>query len=300
MIKRDPNTLDPQHWQISNSSNARQTLITPNSDAPIIHSLGSTPTIQWFEADYWQALNQITGTNSGRGTTYFIRQGASEMVLRAYLRGGMIGKWIKRTFWFKQVALTRVYREMALLDYLFHQGVAVPQPIAGLVTLDGLAPLSTFGLVCRNSILINKIPEAQDFHSYLLTQNVSHEYWHALGAQIAHMHLCGVNHHDLNIENVMLDKHGKVWLIDFDKCHWMGTDSIQYIAEHNLSRLARSLRKKQRLHINYHVTPTDWAALLKGYISFIGQHPDTLNLGACQVEDFTQALSKQLAALNIS
>ena len=298
-MKRDPNILNSQQWQISTSSDGRHTLITPHADASVIRSLGSAPTTEWFEANYWQNKNQIIGTNSGRGITYFIRQGVSEMVLRAYLRGGMIGQWIKRSFWFGQIERTRVYREIALLDYLYHQGVAVPKPIAGLITRHGLFPLSLFGWVYRNSILIEKIPKAKDFHGFLLTQNVLIEHWQALGAQIAHMHLSGVNHHDLNIENVMLDDQGKVWLIDFDKCSWVGTASLQRIAEDNLSRLARSLRKKQRLHSGYHVSPDDWTALLNGYIAFIEQHPDALQLGKGEVTDFTQALSLQLANLPI-
>lgn len=298
-MKRDPNILDPQHWQISTSPDARHTLITPNAQASIQQGLGSAPSAEWFEAEYWHSKDRITGTNSGRGITYFIRQGTRELVLRAYLRGGMIGKLIKRSFWFGKIERTRVYREMALLDYLHHQGVAVPQPIAGLITQHGLPPLKLLGLVYRNSILLDKIPHAKDFHGYLLKQSVAIEHWQALGAQIAHMHLCGVNHHDLNIENVMLDDHGKVWLIDFDKCGWVGTASLQLIAEDNLSRLARSLRKKQRLHVGYHVSPADWTALLDGYTTFIELHPDALQLGPNAVTDFTQALSSQLTSLQI-
>lgn len=256
-----PLTLSPEAWSTQAIPGSRQCLIVP-SDATTLDSAqpnsDNIPTADWFNAEYWQAQGKITGTNTGRGITYFIQHGKLNMVLRRYLRGGLIAKLIKQSFCFAGIAHTRVYQEMALLEYMRSCDLPVPRPIAGMISRH-------YGLVYRNSILIERIANAQDLHAYLLQQALPEHTWTALGHVIARMHLVGVDHHDLNIENILLDQQDKLWLIDFDKCGVFAQISIKTWPVDNIARLARSIRKQHTLHPTYHVSAKDWTALLSGY-----------------------------------
>ena len=278
-----PLTLSPKAWSIQATAGSKQYLIVP-SDATTLDSAqqhsDNIPTADWFNPEYWQAQDKITGTNSGRGITYFIQHGKLNMVLRRYLRGGLIAKLIKQSFCFAGVYRTRVYQEMALLEYMRNSDLPVPRPIVGMITRH------SYGLVYRNSILIERIADAQDLHAYLLQQSLPEHTWTALGHVIARMHLVGVDHHDLNIENILLDQQDKLWLIDFDKCGMFAQDSVTAWPIDNIARLARSIRKKHTLHTTYHVSAKDWTALLSGYQTqlqneapeVIAQIGDKLNL----------------------
>jgi 3-deoxy-D-manno-octulosonic acid kinase len=75
------------------------------------------------------------------------------------------------------------------------------------------------------------------------------------------MHLAQVNHTDLNIHNILLDKQSKVWIIDFDKCYQQTGDKWK---EDNLKRLLRSFHKElKKRHIKWQII--DWQDLLNGY-----------------------------------
>jgi 3-deoxy-D-manno-octulosonic acid kinase len=269
-----PLTLPPEAWSIQPLADSSEYLIVPADDinnasadasttteTHASHSADEAPTVDWFNPEYWQAQHKITGTNTGRGITYFIQEHDLKMVLRRYLRGGLIAKLITQSFWFTGLTRTRVYQEIALLNYMRSCDLPVPRPIAGLITRH-------FGVYYRNAILIERIADAQDLHAYLLQQSLPLKIWTALGHTIARMHLAGVDHHDLNIENILLDKQEKLWLIDFDKCDLFTQVSPKVSKAWpvaNIARLARSIRKQHTLHPTYHVSADDWTALITGY-----------------------------------
>ncbi len=239
--------LDTTNWHIEYDATTRRYLIRSTH----IHAAQ----ISWFDPEYWAQQKAITGTTTGRGITYFIQYNGIAMVLREYLRGGVIAKFVKRHFWFNGLEHTRVYQEMALLDAMQQHGLNVPKPIGGLI--------QRCGVVYRNQILLERISGAQDFHAHCQHDFVDNVHWQALGAEIAKMHQMGVYHHDLNIENVLLDNAGKVWLIDFDKCKFMQPDPQWQIA--NLARLARSIRKQRQQHADYCINEANWQAVLTSY-----------------------------------
>jgi 3-deoxy-D-manno-octulosonic acid kinase len=57
---------------------------------------------------------------------------------------------------------------------------------------------------------------------------------------IKRFHQAGLDHVDLNARNILVDPHGKPWLIDLDRCRLRAAGKWQ---EANLSRLARSIQK---------------------------------------------------------
>jgi len=263
---RSPITLSPQDWSIQVDESSGCYLLVPLVP-PAKNHTNDFPTLAWFDVSYWQSQDKISGTNHGRGITYFIQHATLHMVLRRYLRGGLIAKFIAQTFVFTGLTRTRVYQEIALLEYMRTCHLPVPRPIAGKISRH-------LGLFYRNQLLIERIPNAQDLHAYLLQQPLAVEVWTELGRIIARMHLAGVDHHDLNIENILLDQQGKLWLIDFDKCGGFNPETWPVA---NIARLARSIRKKQTIHSTYHVSADSLCRLLSGYTETLrNENPDTL------------------------
>lgn len=217
---------------------------------PYFHDMSAN----YFDPAYWQQQQAVTGSSSGRNTAWFIRHNGNAMVLRHYYRGGLIGKLLTDQFWLQPVAQSRAMQEFSLLQWMSAQGLPVPKPCA--------AHYGRCGLFYRADLLIEQIPDSTDLAHLLLQRSLTREEWQQTGSTIAMMHRKGVYHSDLNCHNILLDKHGKVWLIDFDKCQRRAAGDWP---QQNLARLQRSLLKEQQKHSGFHWQPADWQALLQGY-----------------------------------
>jgi 3-deoxy-D-manno-octulosonic acid kinase len=206
-----------------------------------------------FSADYWQQQNRIVGSAQGRGTTWFVQLDQLQGALRHYRRGGLFGKLISDHYIFNGWQKTRSVREFYLLDKLNQEGVNVPKPIAARVN-KGLFSYQA-------DLLSEKIPDAKDLVDILQHRTLSAQEYRAIGVQIKNMHNAQVNHSDLNIHNILLDKSGKVWLIDFDKCYQQSGDNWK---KSNLERLLRSFNKElNKRSIKWQAD--DWQDLIRGY-----------------------------------
>lgn len=213
-------------------------------------------TDSWFSGYYWQQRGQLTGQSKGRGTTYFFVHQGNEYVLRHYIRGGVIGKFIHDSYWYGGLSRTRVWQELQFLLQLDELGLPVPKPAAARVSKR---------LFCyRGDIILHKIPAANDVHQLLCRAPLSQCDWQNIGKTIRQFHNMQVFHHDLNIHNIMLDSNQKVWLIDFDKCGLKRGESWK---QKNLDRLFRSLNKEQTTTATYYFKLEDWQHLLLGYQS---------------------------------
>ena len=91
---------------------------------------------------------------------------------------------------------------------------------------------------------------------------IAGEVWHKIGKTVRQLHDAGVYHADLNSHNLLLDKEGKVWVIDFDKGAIRSPGNWQ---QANLERLLRSFNKESQLHTSFHFVPENWQALMAGY-----------------------------------
>lgn len=216
--------------------------------------LSEQVTDDWFSQDFWHKQGKLTGSASGRGTTHFIAHNDSELVLRHYCRGGLVGRFNKDRYLFTGWKQSRALREVQLLLSMQTAGLAVPLPIAARVIRSGL--------YYRADIIIEKIPGARDIHQHLLQSSLTAKQWQKTGEVIAAMHSAQVYHHDLNIHNIMLDDQSKIWLIDFDKC---GIKPGENWKADNLGRLLRSLKKEKGKYASYHFNQDNWQALLEGY-----------------------------------
>ena len=212
-----------------------------------------------FDPEYWCVKNKVIGSAQGRGTTWFVQINTLPAALRHYRRGGLFGKIIKDYYWFTKWQKTRSCEEFQLLQYLVDAGVNVPKPIAARAVKRFLC--------YQADILTQKIEGAQDLVAILRKTKLDANTYQLIGQQIKRLHNADVNHTDLNIHNILLDKNNKVWIIDFDKCH-LEPSSAQYDStwkKSNLNRLLRSFQKElNKCSINWQQN-SDWVAFESGY-----------------------------------
>jgi 3-deoxy-D-manno-octulosonic acid kinase len=206
-----------------------------------------------FDPQYWQYKQKVIGSAKGRGTTWFVQLDTLQAALRHYRRGGLFGKIISDSYFFTGYQKTRSIAEFHLLNHLKGQGVNVPTPIA--------ANVKRCGLLYQANILSEKIPAAADLVDLLQQRELTKHEYMSIGQEIKKLHQAQVNHTDLNIHNILLDKHGRVWIIDFDKCYQQKGDNWK---ERNLQRLLRSFNKElHKRQIKWSLE--DWNILINAY-----------------------------------
>ncbi len=212
-----------------------------------------------FDPDWLETEGLVTGSAPGRGSARFLRAEGLDMVLRHYMRGGLVARVSKDLFLRVSAAASRAMREFELLDWMRGQGLPVPRPLA--------ARYDPSGAVYRADILMERIPDALPLDQLIGHAALGEDTWREIGAVIAAMHLLGVDHSDLNVRNILLDGAGAVWLIDFDKCRRNMPDGR---GQANLDRLLRSFRKLQSQQPGVHWGEREWDLLLDGYRARIG------------------------------
>ncbi len=208
-----------------------------------------------FSGSYWQEKQAVTGTATGRGTTYFVAHKDNQLVLRHYYRGGLIGKFLNDSYLYTSVLNTRAAREFQLLMHLQSLGLPAPEPVGFKVHRKGLSYSA--------DIITRLIANSRDLVAQLVKGPLSHEQWLQIGATIYQFHQHGIFHHDLNCHNIMCDDNDNVWLIDFDQGSVkpaMGT-----WCQKNLDRLLRSFRKEKNTLSQFYWQESDWQALMQGY-----------------------------------
>ena len=206
-----------------------------------------------FDAQCWQKKGKVTGSATGRGTTWFVQLDSIQGALRHYRRGGLFGKIISDYYFFSGWQKTRSIAEFNLLKVLKELRVNVPRPIAARVIKKGI--------FYQADLLSEKIPNAQDLVAILQQRQLNESECQAIAVQIKKMHKAQVNHTDLNIHNILLDSDGKAWIIDFDKCYQQAGDEWKH---NNLQRLLRSFNKElNKRQIKWSLE--DWAFLAKAY-----------------------------------
>ncbi|MGP8307263.1 3-deoxy-D-manno-octulosonic acid kinase [Vibrio sp. YIC-376] len=213
------------------------------------------PAERVFDIEFWQQNEAVIGSAKGRGTTWFVQTQTIQAALRHYRRGGLFGKIVSDQYWFSGWENTRSYAEFKLLQSLAEAGVNVPRPIAARVQRSGL--------IYRADLLSEKIVGANDLVNILEKQSLNERQYQAIGREIAKMHQAQVNHTDLNIHNLLLDKDDRVWIIDFDKCCKQAGSDWQ---QNNLDRLLRSFLKEQNKR-SIHWQEDEFNHLLAGYKS---------------------------------
>jgi 3-deoxy-D-manno-octulosonic acid kinase len=215
-----------------------------------------------FDPRSWRD-SAVPVASGGRGSAWFIeRPGRHDWVLRHYLRGGLVARISHDLFLFLGEHRVRSFQELRLLGFLLEQGLPVPRPVAARYERTG-------GGLYRAGILIERIPDART----LLTATESPDSGSAIfgmlaeiGKQIRRFHLAGLDHVDLNCNNILLAPAG-VYLVDFDKCRLHAAHQPRADwQKSNLARLHRSLQKELRDWPEARLNHL-WRGLLAGYES---------------------------------
>ncbi len=160
-----------------------------------------------------------------------MRHNGEEWAWRHYRRAGLAALLSADRYLWTGLDRTRAFQEIRLTAQLHKMGLPVPKPVAAHVYKRGLfyqADLITVRLPKTYSLgeaLLNKQPV--EFDRILETIN--------------RFHRAGLDHHDLNARNILINTQGEVFVIDFDKCRLKAPNGRWPKA--NLRRLWRSMQK---------------------------------------------------------
>jgi 3-deoxy-D-manno-octulosonic acid kinase len=219
---------------------ADSTRILRNGGCAILYdpSAGGDAQPVWFEPAWWEAQGRLAPTAKGRGAAWFVGAPGSEWVLRHYRRGGAVARWVADRYLWLGLERTRPFREYRLTQRLRALGLPVPRPVAARVVRAGLT--------YSGDLITERLP-ALPYSSLVEKRALDKAAWRAAGACVARCHGAGLDHADLNLHNLLLDRSGAAYLIDFDRAVLRAPGRW---AAGNLDRLRRSLDK---------LTP-DWTA----------------------------------------
>jgi 3-deoxy-D-manno-octulosonic acid kinase len=223
-------------------------------DTDRFRAVDGAPSEQIFDAEYWAARKKVTARAGGRGSILFIRDDQYHWVLRHYLRGGLIAKFVRDRYFWTGAESTRAFAEWRLLHQLRAQGFAVPMPVATRYVRHGM----TYSA----DLITEALPAARTLADAITGAQLVDETWGKVGAAVAKLHRAGVHHADLNAHNILLGEGGKVFVLDFDRGRIRSRGAWE---REVLDRLQRSLLKIQRARREVKFNDRDWQALMSVY-----------------------------------
>lgn len=185
----------------------------------------------WFEPGHWgETARQVT--SGGRGGAWFVETPVGPAVLRRYLRGGWAASLSRDAYLWRGPGHVRSFAEFRLTRSLHARGLPVARPIAASYVRQGTS--------YRAAILVERL---QGVHALAERAGVAAQDapWEETGRLVARFHRAGLDHADLNAHNILFDKAGHGWLIDFDKGK-LRIPATRWRTR-NLARLLRSLLK---------------------------------------------------------
>lgn len=184
-----------------------------------------------FSPAHWAERARPVG-DGGRGSAWFVDAPFGQLVLRHYLRGGVVAKLSRDRYLWQGANRTRSFAEFRLMRTLLEKKLPVPQPLAAFYMRQGLT--------YRAAIVMERLEGVRSLADRALVAGRGAP-WEEAGRLIARFHRAGLDHADLNAHNILFDAGGRGWLIDFDR----GVIRIPATRwrERNLKRLLRSLLK---------------------------------------------------------
>ena len=211
--------------------------------------------VDWFERVQSPSQSTVNEWNSGRQSIVSINIADRNMVRRHYCRGGLPARLSKDKFVFRGFKASRPFRELTLLLHMRQLGLPVPEPIAARCIVQGF--------LYHADILMGEIVGTKTLAQLISENKLEQEVWIKVGQIIWQFHQQGIEHVDLNANNILLDKAGEIYLIDFDRC--VQKAYSQSWARIGLNRLKRSLDKQKTNNVNTNFQPSDFDCLMQGY-----------------------------------
>lgn len=211
--------------------------------------------VQWFDQVQSENFSTQSVSTGGRQPVTRLLRLNTPMVLRHYYRGGLPARLSKDYFVFTGYLKSRCYLELTLLASMFEAGLPVPKPVA--------AKCQREGVVYKADILMEEIENAKTLLECLSRAELKQALWAKIGSTIKRFHEFGIQHVDLNANNILIDDEENIFLIDFDRCKQRQYSSTW--AEQGLSRLARSLKKEKARISNLYYQENMFLTLRQGY-----------------------------------
>ena len=208
----------------------------------------------WF--DHHESVSESSWPAGRQAVARFVFNDTS-VVLRHYCRGGAPARVSKDRFVFCGHAQSRPYREITLLLKMQQLQLPVPQVIA--------ARLVKHTLTYTADIMMHEINNVQTLAQIIRRRRPAHKQWLNIGATIQRFHKQGIEHVDLNANNILIDADSNVYLIDFDRCAQGNYSQRRALA--SLARLQRSLQKINRSQAQGFFQQDDFQTLLRAYRS---------------------------------
>ena len=198
---------------------------------------------------------------SGRGTAFRISiKDIGNVIVRRYRHGGLFGKIVRDRYLIKHRAL----EELFCLTTAKIRGVPVPEALGVSERRRHLLFIPSPFYTAQ--IATTEIPKSVNlplFLNGLSDTKLRGEVLLRAGATIKKMHDAGINHKDLNMNNLLV-KTGEdsIFIIDFDRAKIFDqlTDRLR---SRNLKRLLRSARKLAKLGDS--INDNDFLHILTGY-----------------------------------
>jgi len=212
------------------------------------------PDAAWFDPDYWCRAGRVVGHAVGRGNALLLDTPCGAAVLRRYYRGGWAARFSSDRYLFVGFRRSRPCKEAWMLGRLKALGLPVPAPLAALCERAGPS--------YRGALLTRRIEAASPLADVVAGRMLTETIMRSVGRTIRQFHDAGVVHADLNARNILIDRDGRVHLIDFDRGHLRRVGPREVRA--NLERLKRSLVKSWPGDANTELEES-WKQLRSGY-----------------------------------
>ncbi|TVR51614.1 MAG: 3-deoxy-D-manno-octulosonic acid kinase [Puniceicoccaceae bacterium] len=212
-------------------------------------------------ADFFRGLRAGKAENveGGRGRIRILEAAGRSCVLRHYRRGGLVEFISQDLYFWAGLERTRAFREWRLLARMRAEGLPVPRPLA--------AGVRRRGLLYRQDILIERIPNVETLAARLSRAPLAAEDWERIGAALARFTRARYFHADLNAHNVLLGAGEAVYLIDFDR----GVADVPPVrAARALGRLCHSLKRLASRRPGFQAGPEERALLAAAYRAALG------------------------------
>ena len=219
-------------------------------DESAIHDLES----YHFDESYWQDKPGFSRIDGGRGGSVKICIDGQVAMLRQYLRGGMIARFLTDQYLWTGKQKTRPWREWSILKLAKEAGLPVPKPLGICV--------SRTGFYYRATIMTDFFEDTDTLAESLMHNTLPRESWRRLGQLLKRFQLEGFRHADLNANNILVDHMGQFFVIDFDRAKLMGSlGDWQWKPLYRLQRSLDKINRSSRLRYG----DDDWQALMDGY-----------------------------------
>lgn len=209
-----------------------------------------------FTPSGWLHSEPVSGSlrSAGRGGTMYVGNVPRQFVLRHYMRGGLIGKFVEDSYLWTGEENTRPFVEWRMLAKMVDSGLRVPRPAA--------ASYRRYGVLYRADIITVRIPNVVPLSEHIATKPRDAAFWASLGKAVEGFHSKGIFHADMNAYNLQIDRDGDLWMLDFDRGRLLQPGPWQ---QRTLSRLHRSLHKIAALNPRLYFRHENWEQFLEGY-----------------------------------